>query len=81
MCVLPEDFEGEPAEFAPEYWDRELILDESMALFAAVGGGHVRRGGLLELLNPCGNFFRKAVPRVKRAAVELGIQGNLKGGK
>ena len=50
VCVLAEDFEGEPAGFAPEFWDRELFLDESLALFAAAGGGRVRRGGLLDLL-------------------------------
>ena len=79
VCVLPEDFEGEPAEFSPEYWDRELFLDKSLAFFAAAGGGRVRRGGLLEFLNPCGHFWRKAVPQAKRAAAELGIGGNLKG--
>ncbi len=78
VCVLPEDYKGEPADFAPEFWDRDLFLDESLALFAAAGGGRVRRGGLLDLLNPCSHFWRETVPRAKRAAA-AGVKGNQKG--
>ena len=78
VCVLAEDFEGEPAGFAPEFWDRELFLDESLALFAAAGGGRVRRGGLLDLLNPRSHFWRETVPKGKRAAA-ADVKGNQKG--
>lgn len=79
VCVLPEDFQGEPADFAPEYWDRDLFLDESLALFAAAGGGRVRRGSLLDLLNPRSHFWRVTAAAVKRAAA-AGVKGNQKGG-
>ena len=40
------------AAFAPEYWGGDLYLDGSKAFYAAAHGGAIRRGSLLDLLNP-----------------------------
>jgi hypothetical protein len=53
-CVLHEWKEREVEAFAPEYWGGELYLDEAKAFYAAVHGGAVKRGNLLDLVNPFG---------------------------
>jgi peroxiredoxin len=52
VAVLQEDLPEQVAEFSAQYWPGELYLDQDKALFAAVGGGAVRRGSLLTFLNP-----------------------------
>ncbi len=51
-CVLHEWKEREVEAFSPEYWGGPLYLDESKAFYATVHGGAVRRGSIIDLLNP-----------------------------
>lgn len=53
-CVVHEWKEREVAAFAPEYWGGPIYWDEQKAFYAAVHGGSVKKGSLLDLLNPFG---------------------------
>ncbi len=67
VAVLQEDLPEQVAEFSAQYWPGELYLDQDKALFAAVGGGAVRRGSLLTFLNPFSRVW--CVCRVRRSAL------------
>ena len=63
VCVLHEWRTAEVEAFAPAYWGGELYFDEAKAFHAAVHGGRVRRGNMLDLLNP----FSRAWRNMRRA--------------
>lgn len=63
VCVLHEWRQAEVEAFAPAYWGGELYFDEAKAFHAAVHGGKVRRGNILDLLNP----FSRAWRNMRRA--------------
>lgn len=52
VAILHEEVTAEVAEFKSDFWPGELYLDETKAVYAALGGGAVRRGSLLSFLNP-----------------------------
>lgn len=62
-CVLHEWRDREVEAFAPAYWGGALYFDEAKAFHAAVHGGKVRRGNVLDLLNP----FSRAWKNMRRA--------------
>ena len=66
VAVLHEEREEQVAEFKSDYWPGELFLDETKAVFKAVGGGSVRRGSLLSFLNPFSRIW--CAPERTRAA-------------
>ena len=57
VAVLHEELPEQVAEFKADFWPGELYLDETKAVFAAVGGGSVRRGSLLSFLNPLSRIW------------------------
>lgn len=63
VCIVHEWLDREIAAFAPEYWGGRLLLDSDRAFNAAVHGGTVKKGSLLDLLNP----FGRAYKNMKRA--------------
>ena len=63
VCVLHEWKDREVEAFAPAYWGGELYFDSEKAFYAAVHGGKVRRGNVIDLLNP----FSRAWKNMKRA--------------
>lgn len=52
IAVLHEALPEQVAEFKADFWPGELYLDETKAVFTAVGGGSLRRGSLIAFLNP-----------------------------
>ncbi len=62
-CVLHEWRDHEVEAFAPAYWGGDLYFDEAKAFHSAVHGGKVRRGNVLDLLNP----FSRAWKNMRRA--------------
>lgn len=67
VCVIHEWLDREVAAFAPAYWGGRLLLDADRAFNAAVHGGTVKKGSLLDLLNP---FSRCAAGAGSRPRVE-----------
>jgi hypothetical protein len=65
-CVLHEWRAAEVEAFAPTYWGGPLFYDEAKAFHAAVHGGRLRRGNVLDLLNPFSAAWR-AIRRAKEA--------------
>ena len=63
VCVLHEWREKEVEAFHPAFWGGEIYFDEKKAFHAAVHGGKVKRGNVLDLLNP----FSRAWKNMKRA--------------
>lgn len=63
MCVLHEWRDLEVAGFAPKYWGGDLYFDEAKDFYKTVHGGKVKRGNLLDFLNP----FGRAIKNTRRA--------------
>lgn len=68
VCVLHEWKEREVDAFSPAYWGGELYLDEEKAFYATVHGGKVKRGNVLEFLNPFSQAWKNA-KRAKAAGI------------
>jgi len=62
VCVLHEWKEREVEAFT-EYWQGEIFFDEAKAFYAAVHSGKVKRGNVIDLLNP----FSRAWKNMRRA--------------
>lgn len=63
VCILHEWRDKEVEAFHPAYWGGELYYDETKAFHAAVHGGKVRRGNVVDLINP----FSRAWKNMRRA--------------
>jgi hypothetical protein len=63
VAVLHEALPEQVAEFKADFWPGELYLDETKAVFKAVGGGSIRRGSLLAFLNPFSRIWCAATRR------------------
>ena len=63
VCILHEWRDREVEAFYPAYWGGELYFDEAKNFHATVHGGKVRRGNVLDLLNP----FSRAWKNMRRA--------------
>ena len=72
VAVLGEDLPEQVSEFKQKHWGGEVYLDQEKALFAALGGGVVRRGSLLSFLNPF-------APLWKNVSASKGVTGNFVG--
>ncbi|PSC72197.1 hypothetical protein C2E20_4380 [Micractinium conductrix] len=66
MCLVHEWIDREIAAYAPEYWGGDLFYDEAKAFYAAVHGGKVAKGSLVDLVNPFGRAW-KNMKRAKSA--------------
>jgi AhpC/TSA antioxidant enzyme len=63
VCILHEWRDKEVEAFHPAYWGGELYFDEAKNFHAAVHGGKIKRGNVLDLLNP----FSRAWKNMRRA--------------
>jgi AhpC/TSA antioxidant enzyme len=72
VAVLHEALPDQVAEFSAEHWKGELYLDETKVLYAAVGGGSVRKGSLAWFANPFSRIW-------KNAKAAEGVVGNFVG--
>jgi hypothetical protein len=57
VCVLHEWKLREVEGFAPEYFGGPVYFDEAKAFYATVHGGQVKRGNVLDLINPWGRAW------------------------
>ena len=70
VCLLHEWREKEVQAYHPAYWGGELYFDEAKAFHAAVHGGKVRKGNVMDLLNP----FSQAWKNMRRAKASNTVQ-------
>lgn len=77
MCIVKEDLDEEVQNFAAAVWPGgEILLDESLAWFKAIGGGSVDKKSLFGFLFKVVNPFSKVAGNMK---LGKGVEGNLKG--
>ena len=69
-CVLKENIESQVTEFSNKFWPAELYLDEQMSFFRVLGGGKLRKGNLLQLLNPWSTAY-VSIGEAKKSAAGL----------
>lgn len=70
VCLLHEWRDKEVQAYHPAYWGGELYYDEEKAFHAAVHGGKVRKGNVVDLLNP----FSQAWKNMRRAKASNTVQ-------
>lgn len=66
MCIIHEWIDREVSAFSPQYWGGELYLDENKVFNAAVHGGKIKKGNMLDMLNPFSRAW-KNIRKVKAA--------------
>ncbi|KAK9818166.1 hypothetical protein WJX72_008085 [[Myrmecia] bisecta] len=75
VCIVHEWLPAEAAAFKPAYWGGELYLDEEKQLFKALGGGQLRKGSHLTLLNPRSSVW-KNVKEAKTVVDDHNFKGS-----
>lgn len=63
VCILHEWKDREVEAFSPAFWGGELYYDAAKNFHAAVHGGKVKKGNIIDLLNP----FSRAWKNMRRA--------------